>query len=137
LDLEFPIEFVVPGTAVSSQAKRARSKTEWKARIKEASRNALPDEYFLEQNRVSVTIFYFPTASIRGDIDNIAKPVLDALCKHIYQDDRQVERLVVQKFEPGNVFPFSSPSAVLSEALAGRTPLLYIRVSDRPFEELA
>jgi crossover junction endodeoxyribonuclease RusA len=137
LELNFPIEFIVQGTAVSSQAKRARSKAEWKARIKKASSDALPDDdYFLAQERVSITLFYFPAGSMQGDIDVIAKPVLDALCNHIYQDDKQVERLVVQKFEPGNVFPFASPCLVLSEALAGRTPLLYIRVSDRPFEEL-
>lgn len=74
---------------------------------------------------------------MQGDIDNIVKLVLDALARHIYMDDSQVERLVVQKFEPGNVFAFASPSAMLGEAMNRRKPLLYVRLSDNPFEELS
>ena len=74
---------------------------------------------------------------MQGDVDNIVKLVLDALARHIYLDDRQVERVVVQKFEPEHVFPFSSPSARLKEALGGDRPMLYVRISDDPFEELS
>ncbi len=41
---------------------------------------------------------------MQGDVDNIVKPILDALSKHIYNDDGQVERIWVQKFEPGRIF---------------------------------
>jgi crossover junction endodeoxyribonuclease RusA len=71
-----------------------------------------------------------------GDIDNIVKPVLDALGKHIYVDDHQVHRVLVQKFEPRNVFPFESPSSTLKDALNRTGPILYIRLSDDPFEDL-
>jgi hypothetical protein len=73
---------------------------------------------------------------MQGDIDNIVKLVLDALCTHIYLDDVQVERVVVQKFEPGNVFSFSNPSTTIVDALVGPKPVLYVRVSSNPFEEL-
>ena len=73
---------------------------------------------------------------MQGDVDNIIKLVLDALCKHIYVDDSQVERVVVQKFEPGNVFAFSLPSAMLDLALTRQGPVLYVCVSDDPFEGL-
>lgn len=85
---------------------------------------------------MSVTIFYFPDGKMDGDIDNIIKPILDAMSAHIYIDDSQVERIVVQKFEPGNIFPFTSPSAKLEETLYRDRPILYIRVSDKPFEDL-
>jgi crossover junction endodeoxyribonuclease RusA len=74
---------------------------------------------------------------MEGDIDNIVKLVLDAMSHHIYMDDAQVERVVVQKFEPGRVFGFSSPSEVLASALFAEKPVLYIRLSDNPFEELS
>lgn len=73
---------------------------------------------------------------MQGDIDNIVKPVLDALCRHVYVDDRQVERVVVQKFEPGNAFTFTRLTTKLAEALGAKKPVLYIRVSSDPFEEL-
>ena len=33
-----------------------------------------------------------------GDLDNRVKPILDALSGPVYIDDRQVDRLVVQRF---------------------------------------
>jgi crossover junction endodeoxyribonuclease RusA len=83
-----------------------------------ASRRALGED------RIAVTLFYFPAERVQLDVDNIVKLVLDALCKHIYMDDAQVERVVVQKFEPGNVFPFSSPSTGLEVALNRAKPVL-------------
>jgi hypothetical protein len=73
---------------------------------------------------------------MQGDVDNIVKLILDGMSGHVYVDDRQVERIVVQKFEPGNIFSFSKPTALMIEAIGGRKPILYIRVSSDPFEEL-
>ena len=56
---------------------------------------------------------------------------------HIYMDDSQIERVVIQKFEPQRVFSFTQPSPVLAAALSAQKPILYVRLSDDPFEELA
>jgi methionyl-tRNA formyltransferase len=136
LEPEFPIEFLVAGTPVSAQTKRSASKIEWQARVKTASRAALPEGHWATGGPIAATLYYFPAAAMQGDIDNIVKPILDALAKHIYVDDTQVERVVVQKFEPDRVFPFTTPSSKLEEALNGPKPLLYVRLSDDPFEEL-
>jgi crossover junction endodeoxyribonuclease RusA len=134
--IEFPIEFTVLGTPVSFQAARAASKEQWKARVKAASAMVLPAPHFVSGDRMAVTLYYLPEARMQGDVDNIVKLVLDALCKHIYLDDAQVERVVVQKFEPGNVFNFRSPSASIVAAISGPKPALYVRVSNDPFEDL-
>ncbi len=85
---------------------------------------------------MSITLYYLPKEPMQGDVDNIVKPVLDALSRHIFIDDRQVERVLVQKFEPGNVFGFVRPTETFAEALAGEKPVLYVRVSNDPFEDL-
>ena len=121
---------------MSLQAKRAEAKEAWKARVKEASYASLPDGHFSTDGPIAVTLFYFPDGEMQGDVDNIVKPVLDALCRHIYTDDRQVERVWVQKFEPGRLFQFRQPSQILSEALSGEKPLLYVRLGDDPTEGL-
>ena len=136
-ELEFPLEFVVEGTAVSSQRKRRASLRQWQARVREASRIVLPEGHFASEDPLAVTLYYFPAVAMQGDVDNIVKPILDALCKHIYQDDHQIHRVLVQKFEPGNVFGFSSPSPALGDALTRAKPALYVRLSDDPFEDLA
>lgn len=134
---EFPLEFIVDGTPASLQAKRPETRNEWKARVKAASSGTLPEGHWASKGRIAVTLFYFPASEMEGDLDNIVKLVLDALDGPIYMSDSQVERIVVQKFEPGYVLPFSAPSLRLSEALNRVKPVLYIRVSDDPFEDLA
>jgi crossover junction endodeoxyribonuclease RusA len=136
MELSFPIEFVVVGTPVSHQAKRAKSKAEWKDIVRTASLTALPNPHFASVDRLAVTLYYFPADAIAGDIDNIVKLVLDACARHIYVDDAQVERLVVQKFEPERLFAFSNPSERLREAGSMSAPVLYVRISNDPFEDL-
>jgi crossover junction endodeoxyribonuclease RusA len=136
VEIQFPLEFIVPGTPVSLQVKRAESKVAWQERVKRASYEALPEGHFSTGSPMSITLFYFPSAEMQGDVDNIVKPILDALCKHVYNDDKQVERVWVQKFEPGKVFEFANPSEVLSKAIEGQKPLLFVRLTDDPTEGL-
>lgn len=104
VEIVFPIEFIVQGTPVSLQVKRSESKLIWKERVRQASSGVLPESHFATEASLAMTLFYFPSREMEGDVDNIVKPVLDALSRHIYKDDRQVERVWVQKFEPGRIF---------------------------------
>jgi crossover junction endodeoxyribonuclease RusA len=136
VEIEFPFEFVVEGTPVSAQRSRREPVRQWQMRIVEASRKVLPEGHFASEGPMSVTMYYFCSAPMRGDIDNIVKPILDAMCKHIYLDDHQVERLLIQKFEPGGAFSFASPTATLLDALNRPRPALYVRPSDNPLGDL-
>jgi hypothetical protein len=137
VEIQFPLEFVVEGTPVSLQAKRRRgSLREWKDRVAGAARRVLPEAHFVTSRPLAITMFYFAAAPIQGDIDNIVKPILDALCRVVYIDDHQINRVLIQKFEPGNIFEFASPSHVLAEAIGKPKPTLYIRLSSNPFEDL-
>jgi len=135
VEIIFPVEFVVRGTPVSLQTKNPRSRELWKARVRQDSRSALPEGHFWsEGDRFAVTILHFPASAMEGDIDNIVKPILDAMSQHIYADDQYVERIWVQRIRPGERVPFHAPSPVLQIALHGPGPITYIRVSDDPLE---
>ncbi|UCI08491.1 RusA family crossover junction endodeoxyribonuclease [Mesorhizobium sp. B1-1-8] len=136
MEIVFPIEFIVHGTPVSHQAKRSESREQWKDQVRDSSRVALPDPHFASDQRIAVTLFYFPPEPMQGDIDNIVKLILDACCAHIYLDDSQVERVLVQKFEPDHLFSFGNPSATFVQAFEGAKPALYVRISNDPHEEL-
>jgi crossover junction endodeoxyribonuclease RusA len=136
MEIVFPIEFLVSGTPVSLSSQNPSSREQWKKRVKNASSLVLPSPHFASTERLAVTIYYFPAESMQGDVDNIVKLILDAMCRHVFVDDRQVERVVVQKFEPGNIFSFTKPTPLMIEAINGSKPILYIRVSNDPFEEL-
>lgn len=88
IEIEFPLEFVVAGTPVSLQAKRRESLDQWKSRIVDASRTVLPEGHFATDDPLAITLYYFPDSQMQGDIDNIVKPILDALERHVYMDDR-------------------------------------------------
>jgi hypothetical protein len=136
VEILFPVEFIVPGTPVSLQAK-GPSKEIWKERVKSASTPTLPEGHWLTDEPIAVTLFYFPAEPMTGDLDNIIKLVLDALARHVYRGDRQIERILVQKFEPESIFEFAMPSQTLRKAMSSDKPLLYVRLSNDPFEELS
>jgi crossover junction endodeoxyribonuclease RusA len=135
LEPEFPLEFVVFGTPKSLGAS-SRSREIWKNEIRNASRSVLPEGHWATTAPIAITLFYFPTEAKTADIDNIVKPILDALNRHIYIDDRQVERILVQIFESDSLLAFGKPSRRLREAIAVARPKLNIRISTDPFEEL-
>lgn len=137
MDIQFPLEFLVRGTPVSLQAKRPEARQQWKERVREASNEALPQGHFATDDGIAITLYFLPDGRMQGDIDNIIKPILDALNAHIYMDDTQVERVVVQKFEPGNVFDFKQPSRKLAAALEQEKPVLFVRVTNNPHEDLS
>jgi hypothetical protein len=135
LEPELPSEFVVTGTAISLGASAA-SRSQWQESIRGAARQALPEGAWLLTDPLAVTIYLFPSADLSGDVDNRVKPILDAMGGCVFVDDEQVERIVVQKFEPGRVFPFGDPSAALSTALETDESVVYIRVTDDLYEDL-
>src|SRR2546423_5151857 len=127
VEIQFPIEIVLKGVPLSLQAS-ARSRERWKKRLRDAAGAELPVPHFAAQEPIKVTIYYFPDAPMEGDIDNIVKPILDSLSRFVYVDDVQVERLWVQKFEPGRLFTFRDPSPSLATAIDTDGPRVYLQV---------
>ncbi len=78
---------------------------------------------FLDGRPLGLVIYYFPAAPMIGDIDNIVKPIMDALNHIAYMDDRELERVVVQKFEPQVEWDFADPGDQLAAALDTDPPV--------------
>lgn len=110
--LPFPLEIVIEGTPVSQQASAA-SRGRWVSRVRASvmTRVRETSEWeWLDDRPVAVTIFYFPASEMLGDIDNITKPILDAMRHVAYPDDGVVERVLTQRFEPGLPWVFQTKS---------------------------
>lgn len=128
----FPLEFSLAATPISQQAS-AKSKLRWSEQIKKVAREAVSRSVelsWLDERPLSVSIFYFAPAPIEGDIDNIVKPILDALKGVTYMDDNVVERIISQKFEPDMDWSIEQPSSHLATALDTDFPVLYVRIDD-------
>jgi hypothetical protein len=65
---------------------------------------------------------------MEGDIDNIVKPILDAMKSIVYPDDDVMERVLVQRFEPGLAWSFGTMAENLAVAVDRVPPIVYIRV---------
>lgn len=128
----YPLEFFVAATPVSLQGS-PKSKTRWKATVTQAARERVraTDELgFIDRRPLGLIIYYFPSAPMEGDVDNIVKPIMDALIHIACRDDKDIERVLVQKFEPQVEWDFSDPSDQLAAALDTASPVVYIRVDD-------
>lgn len=129
MELQFPFEFVVYGTPVSHQGRNAAARDEWKDLVAKTCQACIPDATTPTFRRIGVTLFYFPDEEMTGDIDNIVKYTLDGLNGLLYQDDKQIERVAVQKFEPRRLATFTAPSRTLLNCVSGAKPALYIRIT--------
>lgn len=133
IGLPFPIEFLIRGTPVSHQSKNPKGREVWRQKVKEiasAHVNSLIDFFLLDERPLAATIFYFPPAEMQGDVDNIVKLIMDGMLFVTYPNDRFVERVTVQKFEPGVEAVFQSLTPTLERAIETEPPVVYIRADD-------
>ena len=78
-------------TLLSKNARDYRKAVTWCLRTAQAIRL---------EGRLSVEITVHPPDKRRRDIDNVVKPILDALqYAGLYDDDSQIDRLLVQRSE--------------------------------------
>ena len=77
---------------------------------------------------VMVTITYFFKDG-SPDVDNIPKPILDALKGLVYSDDSQVTDVLCRKRDRNRDLRFDNPSSVLVETLGRSEQFLHITVA--------
>jgi len=133
ISLPFPIEFVIRDTPRSHQSSNAKGKELWKQKVGEHATThvkTLRDFFFIDHRPLAATIFYFPPTEMDGDLDNIVKLIVDGMVTVVYPDDRLLERIVVQKFEPGVESVFRSLTPTLQQVLETDPPVIYIRIDD-------
>ena len=80
---------------------------------------------------VMVTITYlYNRGSIDIDVDNIPKPILDALKGLVYSDDSQVTDLLCRKRRYGVVLRIPDPSALLRESYDNYQEFVHVNVEN-------
>lgn len=121
-----PFDFVIPGPPVSQQG-RARAKARWRQDVESTARSQWtggpPDG-----GPVSVKITYF-FVSDAPDVDNIPKPILDALNGLVFVDDRQVTDLLSRKRDLRRTLRIPNPPPPLLSYLGNMMPILHISIT--------
>jgi crossover junction endodeoxyribonuclease RusA len=80
-----------------------------------------------------ITYFY---ESVSMDIDNIPKPISDALKGLVSLNNEQVTDVVCRKRDLHSSLRIESPSSILADGLSRGNEFLYIVVEEAPEQEV-
>lgn len=131
-------EFIVDGPPVSQQA-RKRGKgnrlQDWKKTVRQEAKKYWSSEQKIATGWVMLQITYFYDSD-QMDVDNIVKPIQDALKELAYYDDRQVSDLVVRKRNLSGNFRIENMTSTLAEGFARGNEFLHIVVIDASNQEV-
>jgi Holliday junction resolvase RusA-like endonuclease len=124
-------EFVVEGPAVALKAHRRnpRRYRKWIMTVRAAARKQFPIGSRPTRSQditVSITNYY---TLAPPDVDNIIKPLLDAMETVVYVDDRQVRKVISEKVDLTKMPSIQDPSPLLATSLEKYTEVLHIIVT--------
>ncbi len=126
--MALPFEFALEGPPVSQQARRRNRVERWVQDVRAAA-----DQYWdgspPVDGAVAVSMVYiFDTVPF--DVDNIPKPILDAMKGLVYSDDSQVSDLVCRKRDCEQTLHTAGVSHVFDECYCSYSQFRYIRVDE-------
>lgn len=131
MEPSLPVELIIHGYPVSHQAKKKGAREEWKQDVYRQAWQQLEEMqegHFALDQLIVATIFFFPQAVLEPDLDNATKPILDGLTSCAFTDDKLIERLVIQRFEPDRLISIGESSPKLEEALDAADPIVYVKL---------
>lgn len=118
------LEFWIPGRPQSAQKRGSNSM--YVDRIRHAASGLLDAP--IASPRVDVEVWFCAPAVTRPDVDNVLKPILDALVGVVYVDDRQVRsvRAVAIPRDDAITFGMRADTGVVIRLLEGKEFLVRI-----------
>ena len=128
-----PMEFIVAGQPRTMQTKSPKSRQDWRDRCRRSAQNAAAMTGDSLEYSVSITHFHSDANSV--DIDNIIKPILDALKGIVWEDDLSVVEVRARRTDLSREFNPINPSSILVEALIGYPEFIWVRIAGPPQHE--
>src|SRR5262249_36313104 len=126
---------VVDGPPVSQQARRRERVRQWGQEVRRAAEQYWSAEELPITGSIMITITYFYDG-VAMDVDNLPKPILDALKGLVYLDDEQVTDVLCRKRNLNSNLRIENPSSVFAEGLSRGNEFLYIIVEEAPNQEV-
>ncbi|MHC5598625.1 RusA family crossover junction endodeoxyribonuclease [Nostoc sp.] len=131
-------EFIVDGPPVSQQNRdrgKGNRREAWQNTVKQEAKKYWSSEQKIATGWVMLQITYFYDSD-QMDVDNIVKPIQDAMKGIAYVDDKQVSDLLVRK---RNLLDLrkKDTTSILAEGFARGKEFLHIVVIDAPNQEVS
>lgn len=128
-------EFIVDGPPVSQQARRRERLRAWKVTVRQSAEKYWPSQQQMSIEPITLQITYFYD-SVTMDVDNIVKPIQDALIGLTYIDDTQVTDVIVRKRDLSGNLKVKYMTPTLAEGFARGKEFLHIIVISNPDQEV-
>jgi len=123
----FPFEFVIAGPPLSLQTRNRQRYQAWKDAVRGAAAARWPATLAPTSESVKIRITYYYDRN-SPDVDNIIKPIQDALNGLIYVDDRQVIETTSRRRRRDRSFRISVMSPVLAAGIEQDVEFLHVEV---------
>lgn len=129
------LEFVIPQRPVSQQARRQARLREWKDFVAAHARLALHTPQPLMTEPIALRLLYlYDEAAL--DVDNILKPILDALIGVLLEDDSVITDVEIRRRSRRTTFTLNAVSPVLAAGLALGREFVSVALSDAPAQDV-
>ena len=122
-----PFEFIIEGPPISLQTRRRKRLRQWKTDVANVARQHLPQNSTPTNLDVEIKITYYYEGST-PDVDNIIKPIQDALVGIVYIDDNQVIETGSRKRDINGAYRVRGASPVIVEGFVNGNEFLHIKV---------
>ena len=133
--MPLPFEFIIDGPPVSQQTRRRERYHAWKEELRRVAEQFWPPAELPVTEPVMLIITYFFEAA-GMDVDNIPKPIADALKGLVYVDDSQVNDVLCRRRDLSAGIRVMNPSPVLAEGLTRGGEFLYVVVDAAPDQNM-
>lgn len=122
-----PFEFTIQGPPVSHQTRNRTRLQQWKADVRTAAQARVAAGHTPVPDPVTITITYYYEGD-SPDVDNIIKPIQDALNELVFIDDAQVAETKSRKRPLNGSYQIKGASGVLLQGFAAAVGFLHVRV---------
>ena len=132
--MTLPFEFTIASPPVSQQTRRQDRLRQWTRDVASAAQRFW-DGSAPTAGSIMVSVIYFSHGR-PFDLDNIPKPILDALKGLVYGDDNQVTDLICRKRNLNDEMEILTDLASLDRSLSSQIEFLHIVVENAPQQEV-
>ncbi|MEH2160969.1 MAG: RusA family crossover junction endodeoxyribonuclease [Nostoc sp.] len=124
-----PFEFLIPRRPVSLQTKKRENLQAWKNFVRVEAQKVWKDKSPITKGDIQLTLVYI-CDEFPADIDNIIKPIQDALVDLVFEDDSLISDVDShRRFLSDPIDIKSLPSLLQSAVILGKE-CVYVKVSE-------
>jgi crossover junction endodeoxyribonuclease RusA len=129
-----PFEFVVPQRPLSAQTRNREGLREWKTLVREHAEKLWAGPPRADADLHVIVVFVYDSTPI--DVDNIVKPIQDALKGLAFGDDVQVSGVESHRRQRGAEFDPAALPAILAAAWLRHQEFVYVGIDrEKPLGE--